>query len=191
MSDPMQRPSPPPPPPRDPPPDDPPARKGVSPLVWILILIAILAFGWYFYSQRGAVVPPADPTAPTTVDIGSEQEAAAERERAAADARPPRPAATTPRAPADRAPSPVARVQPAYPPAAFRAREEGTVLVRAEVDAAGNPGNVTIARRSGSRELDRAARDAVSGWKFEPAIRDGKAVAATVEVPVEFKLDTQ
>jgi protein TonB len=187
MSDPMQRPT----PPRDPPPADPPGRKGVSPLVWVLILIAMLAFGWYFYNQRGAVVPPAEPTAPTNVDIGSEQEAAAERERAAADARPARPAATKPRAPADRAPSPVARLQPAYPPAAFRARAEGTVLVRAEVDAAGNPVDVTIARRSGSRELDRAARDAVRGWKFEPAIRDGKTVAATVEVPVEFKLDTQ
>ncbi|MGI8560877.1 MAG: hypothetical protein ACR2J7_05460, partial [Luteimonas sp.] len=87
MSDPMQR-SNVPPPPRDPPPDDPPARKGVTPLVWILILIAVLAFGWYFYSQRGTVAPPMEPTAPAAVDIGSGQEAAAERERAAAEARP-------------------------------------------------------------------------------------------------------
>ncbi|MDQ3494414.1 MAG: energy transducer TonB, partial [Pseudomonadota bacterium] len=93
--------------------------------------------------------------------------------------------------PADRAPSVLAQVAPAYPPAAFRAREEGTVLVRAEVDASGNPTNVTVARRSSSRELDRAALDAVRGWKFAPAIRDGKAVAATVEVPVEFTLDSQ
>lgn len=191
MSDPMQRPDAPPPPRDPPPPDDPPSRKGVSPLVWILILIAALAFGWYFYNQRGAVMPPAEPRAPAAVTIGSEQEAAAERERAAAEARPARRPAPAARVPADREPSPVARVQPAYPPAAYRAREEGTVLVRADIDAAGNPGNVTIARLSGSRELDRAARDAVSGWKFEPAIKDGKAVASTVEVPVDFKLDTQ
>lgn len=187
MSDPMQRPdetS------RPQPPTEPTTRKGVSPLVWILVLIALLAFGWYYYNQRGTEVPPADPTAPAAVDIGSEQEAAAERERAAADARSsaPAPART---APADRQPSPVARVQPAYPPAAFRAREEGTVLVRASIDAAGNPGNVEVARRSGSRELDRAAVDAVRQWKFQPAIKDGQAVAAVVEVPVEFKLDTQ
>ncbi len=190
MSDPMPRPHE---SPRDPPqppaPVDPAGRKSISPLVWILLLIAVLAFGWYFYNQRGTVsVPPAEPAAPPAVDIGSEQEAAAQRERAAADARrAPQPAAV----PADRAPSVLAQMTPAYPPAALRAREQGTVLVRAEVDASGNPTSATVARRSSSRELDRAALDAVRGWKFEPAIRDGKAVAATVEVPVEFALESQ
>lgn len=177
-------------PPRNPPAAEPTTRKGVSPLVWILLLIAMLAFGWYFYSQRGAVISPTDPDAPTAIDIGSAQEAAAERERTAVDARP-TPRTAAPRTPTDRDPSPVARVQPSYPPAAHRAREEGTVIVRAEVDAAGNPGNVSVARRSSSRELDRAAVDAVRKWKFEPAVKDGKAVASTVDVPVEFRLDTQ
>ena len=106
--------------------------------------------------------------------------ALAEAERAAA-----------PQAPANREVAAVTRVQPTYPPEAFRAGEEGTVLVRVDVDASGNPTNVDVARRSGSRELDRAALDAVRKWRFDPAIKDGKPVAASAEVPVEFKLASQ
>jgi protein TonB len=178
--------------PPNPPPDVP--RRSASPLIWILLLIALIAFGWYFYNQRGAVTPPAaDSTPPAAVDIASEQEAAAEREREAAATREQRQRETPaqPRVPADRDPSPLARVQPDYPAAALRAREEGTVLVRADVDAQGNPTNVGIAKRSGSRDLDRAAMAAVRKWKFEPAMKDGKAVASTVQVPVDFTLEEQ
>ena len=60
--------------------------------------------------------------------------------------------------------------------------------VRAEVGATGTPSSVTLVRRSGSRDLDRAALDAVREWHFRPAIENGKAVASTVEVPVDFRL---
>ncbi len=190
MSDP--RPTAPPQRPADPPPSEPP-RKSASPLIWILLLIALIAFAWYFYSQRAPVTPPAEQTTPPAADIGSQQEAAAEQEREAAAAREERqrekPAQR--RVPADRDPSPLARVQPEYPAAALRTREEGTVLVRAEVDALGNPTNVDIAKRSGSRDLDRAAMAAVRKWKFEPAMKGGKAVASTVQVPVDFTLEEQ
>lgn len=193
MSDPNPRPSNPTQRPIDPPPSEP--RKSASPLIWILLLIALIAFGWYFYSQRGGVdTAPVEPVAPPAADIGSEQEAAAEREREATAAREERRrAAPEPRASADREPSPVASASPApaYPPSALRAREEGTVLVRAEIDATGSPTNVGIAKRSNSRDLDRAAVNAVRKWKFEPAMKDGKAVASTVQVPVDFKLDAQ
>jgi protein TonB len=190
-TDPSPRPTAPPPRPGDPPPAEPP-RKNASPLIWILLLIALIAFAWYFYSQRAPVTPPAE-TTPPAADIGSQQEAAAEQEREAAAARKERqrekPAQR--RVPADRDPSPLARTQPEYPAAALRAREEGTVLVRVEVDASGNPTNVGIAKRSGSRDLDRAAMAAVRKWKFEPAMKDGKAVASTVQVPVDFTLEEQ
>lgn len=70
-------------------------RKGASPLVWILVLIALLAFGWYFYNQRGATSPPPMPAEGVPpVAIGSERDAAAQRERdrAALRARTPAPA---------------------------------------------------------------------------------------------------
>ena len=189
-TDPSPRPTAQPPRPGDPPSE--PPRKSASPLIWILLLIALIAFAWYFYSQRAPVTPPAE-TTPPAADIGSQQEAAAEQEREAAAAREERQREKTAqrRVAADRDPSPLARIQPEYPAAALRAREEGTVLVRAEVDALGNPTNVGIAKRSGSRDLDRAAMAAVRKWKFEPAMKDGKAVASTVQVPVDFTLAEQ
>jgi len=50
------------------------------------------------------------------------------------------------------------------------------------------PINVTVAASSQSRDLDRAALDAVRRWRFRPAQRDGQPVAGTVVVPIEFKL---
>jgi protein TonB len=173
-------------------------RKSASPLLWLLVLVAVFAFAWYLYNQRGSVSSTPEPAAPPAVEIGDGQDAAAERERAADDAR--RDAerereAAARRTPAeksrvaDRDATPTARVEPTYPPTAYRAREEGSVLVSAQVDASGAPVSVDVARRSGSRALDQAAVEAVRQWRFEPAMRDGKAVASTVEVPVTFRLD--
>ena len=82
-------------------------------------------------------------------------------------------------------------MQPTYPPMAYRNREEGSVLVRADIDANGIPGDVILVRRSGSRELDNAALAAVRQWHFRPAIENGRAVASAVEVPVDFRLGEQ
>ena len=43
-------------------------------------------------------------------------------------------------------------------------------------------------QRSGSRDLDRAAVNAVRQWRFQPAQRDGQAVAGAVTVPIDFKM---
>ena len=165
-----------------PPPGDP--RKGVSPLLWIAILVLILACGWYVYDQRGAVAPAMETTAPA-VDIGSEQESAGEREHTAAE-----PAQAASAAHADRPAMPVARMRPSYPPTAFRAKKEGTVLLRVAVDAQGYVSGVDVVRPSVSPELDRAAISAMHEWTFEPAIKGGQPIASMVEVPVEFKLDS-
>ncbi|MBA0448603.1 energy transducer TonB [Stenotrophomonas maltophilia] len=76
---------------------------------------------------------------------------------------------------------------PAYPAAALRAGETGTVVVRVDVDATGYPNNATVIQRSGSRELDRAATDAVRRWRFTPAQNNGQAVPGSIEVPFDFK----
>lgn len=78
---------------------------------------------------------------------------------------------------------------PKYPVAALRAGVEGMVLVRAEIGADGTPTDVGYARRSGDRDLDRAALGAVRNWRFRPALRNGKAVASVIQVPVDFVLD--
>jgi len=77
---------------------------------------------------------------------------------------------------------------PVYPPAALRRGETGTAIVRIQVDAEGLPGGVALIQRSGSRDLDRAAMEAVRKWRFQPAIEDGEPIAGSVDIPVEFNL---
>lgn len=77
---------------------------------------------------------------------------------------------------------------PPYPLAARRREIEGRVVLQVEVDASGVPGAVRLAAGSGSDMLDKAALDAIRGWRFEPARRDGQAVAATVTIPIHFRL---
>ena len=189
-------------------------RKRASPMIWFLLLLALLALGWWFFTQRAeqAAVTPPDATVtteqpavtgePETGEAGQQAaqtgQTAAKREasksseekRRAEQAR--RTAAKPkPKPSTDREVEPIARVQPTYPREALRARQEGTVLLSVDVDAAGNVSDVGFARRSGTRELDRAAADAVRKWKFRPAMADGKAVASTVQVPIDFKLADQ
>ncbi|WP_407507987.1 energy transducer TonB, partial [Xanthomonas euvesicatoria] len=76
---------------------------------------------------------------------------------------------------------------PRYPSAALRRGDAGDVVVRVDVDAAGNPGGVTLVQRSGSRDLDRAAMEAVRHWRFHPAQRNGQPVAGSMDIPFEFK----
>ncbi len=83
-------------------------------------------------------------------------------------------------------PQPISRTQPKYPAEAMRRNETGTVVVRVEVDTDGTPKDISIARSSRSRSLDRAAMSAVRQWRFRPAQRDGRAVVASVDVPFEF-----
>ena len=181
------------------PPEESLPRKSGAPLLWLLLLLALLAATWFFY-DRSASNAVSESTPATAPAIGGDaQQAAAQAERAQADANAVRKtaraerkarerAAAKPRI-ADRGAEPVARIQPKYPPTAYRNREQGSVLVRAEVDADGVPGEVALVRRSGSRDLDNAALAAVRQWHFRPAIENGKAVASAVEVPVDFRLD--
>lgn len=83
----------------------------------------------------------------------------------------------------------ISRPAPRYPSDALRNGESGTVLVRIEVDADGEPTSVSVAARSGSRSLDRAAVQAAKRWRFRPAQQNGRAVAGAVEVPIAFALD--
>ena len=77
---------------------------------------------------------------------------------------------------------------PVYPEDSRAAREQGVVILRVEVTAAGEPSRVTILRSSGYFRLDQAARRAVEHWKFHPALRAGIPVSSEADVPVHFKL---
>lgn len=77
---------------------------------------------------------------------------------------------------------------PKYPSAAKRRNIEGKVLLEVSVNPDGGAAKVTISRSSGFAILDNAALEAVKTWRFIPAKKAGKAVAALVIVPVEFKI---
>lgn len=170
-----------------------PARNS-SALLWILLLMALIALALWWYGKRPATEPMTAPITteqPAVVDEGATTSPTAAADKAAAKkpaAKPqakPKPVATI-----TRDPSPLASNQaPEYPPQALRSGVEGSVSVRVEVDASGLPTDVKIVERNGerSRDLDRAVTDAVRKWRFEPAMKDGKAVAGAVVVPVEFK----
>ncbi len=73
-----------------------------------------------------------------------------------------------------------------YPATAKEAHVSGTVVLRIVV---GPKGNVTQVKPvSGPALLRGAAESCVQQWKFRPFMRDGKAVAATGNVSMEFSL---
>ena len=60
--------------------------------------------------------------------------------------------------------------------------------MRVAVALDGRAERVVILRSSGSALLDNAAVEALERWRFEPARAAGQPVAATVEIPVTFRL---
>lgn len=78
---------------------------------------------------------------------------------------------------------------PPYPGMSRRLNETGRVLLKVKVSAEGLPIDIDIAQSSGFPRLDEAAKEAVRGWKFVPAKQGDKAVVATVQVPIVFKLN--
>jgi periplasmic protein TonB len=75
-----------------------------------------------------------------------------------------------------------------YPPRAIELGQQGEALVRVRLDTSGSAMEIVLWRGSGHELLDKAALAAVRAWQFLPAIRDGRAVAAWVEIPVRFYL---
>lgn len=80
------------------------------------------------------------------------------------------------------------RVAPKYPPAALRNNDAGTVMLNVVIDATGRPDHIRIEKTSGSRELDRAAREAVMQWRFNAKVVNGVPTESELLIPVEFKL---
>ncbi len=77
---------------------------------------------------------------------------------------------------------------PAYPDEARGKGLQGQVLLRVTVSPEGEPRSITLVESSGWAQLDDAAIEAVEGWRFQPALRDGRPEASAIEVPIVFSL---
>jgi protein TonB len=94
---------------------------------------------------------------------------------------------TLPLTPAHVDPNYLHRPNPVYPTLSKRLREEGTVLLRVNLDAQGIVLDISIEKSSSFQRLDQAALEAVKQWRFVPAKRGQETMPSTALVPIEFK----
>lgn len=88
----------------------------------------------------------------------------------------------------DSPPTPVNRMPPQYPSGLLKKGIGGKVVVTCVIDAKGAIISTRIKQSSGQPELDKAALQAVSRWKFKPATRGGKPFQATCNIPFTFEV---
>ena len=76
---------------------------------------------------------------------------------------------------------------PEYSEEARKAKYQGTVMLSVIVGPDGRPRDLRVVRALGMG-LDEKAIQAVRGWKFTPAMKDGQPVAVIVNIEVSFRL---
>ncbi|EFI35431.1 TonB family protein [Desulfonatronospira thiodismutans ASO3-1] len=77
---------------------------------------------------------------------------------------------------------------PEYPRRARQRNQQGKVILEVLVNSRGRVEEMEVAESSGYSILDRAAKDAVRDWVFEPGRRGEQSVDTRVRVPVRFEL---
>ncbi|MEO0454296.1 MAG: energy transducer TonB [Verrucomicrobiota bacterium] len=85
----------------------------------------------------------------------------------------------------DSQPKPIFQTPPRYPNELRKEKKKGQVYLVFVVNKNGRVENPS-AKRATHPAFEKAAIDAVKQWKFEPATRDGKAVAAKMSIPITF-----
>jgi TonB family protein len=86
-----------------------------------------------------------------------------------------------------RGPEVVYSPEPEYSEEARKVRFQGTVVLSVEIGADGRTSNIRVMRAVGLG-LDEKAVEAVSRWRFRPAIAGDRPVAVTALVEVSFHL---
>jgi TonB family protein len=84
-------------------------------------------------------------------------------------------------------PIPIYKPEPEYSEEARKAKYSGTVLLSVVIDANGLTRDIKVVRPLGLG-LDEKAIEAVSRWKFRPAMKGGHAVAVQANIEVNFRL---
>jgi periplasmic protein TonB len=85
------------------------------------------------------------------------------------------------------APVPVFKPEPEYSEEARKAKYQGSVTLSIVIMPDGSTSNIRVVRPLGLG-LDEKAIEAVTKWRFRPSLKDGKPVAVTANVEVNFRL---
>lgn len=85
-------------------------------------------------------------------------------------------------------PEKISGAPPVYTELARRARVTGTVITEAIIDEQGDVVNVRVLKGL-PMGLDKAAVDAVTTWKFKPALKDGQPVKVYYVLTVNFHVE--
>jgi protein TonB len=78
--------------------------------------------------------------------------------------------------------------EPEYPDHLREAGVQGTVVVSYTVDERGRVTDVSVARSSGSKELDGCAVRAIKRFKYDPATQGGQPRSVRMTKPFAFRL---
>ena len=70
---------------------------------------------------------------------------------------------------------------------ARRSKFQGDVVLWVVIGADGTPRDIRVQRSLGMG-LDEKAVAAVKNWRFQPAMKDGRAVTVQVSIEVNFRL---
>lgn len=101
------------------------------------------------------------------------------------------PGSDTPPA-ADKAATPLVRIEPRYPPAAARDGVNGWVRLRFNIAADGRVTDVKVLAAEPRRVFEQEAMRALRNWKYQPRLENGRGVAQSdLEVQLDFRLDQQ
>jgi TonB family protein len=84
----------------------------------------------------------------------------------------------------------ISHPEPSYPPDAREKKIEGSVVLRFTVNHEGIPQSIQV-KKPLYPSLDQAAVEAVSNWRFEPAMKDGQPVSMWMEAEVNFNLNQE
>jgi TonB family protein len=80
--------------------------------------------------------------------------------------------------------------EPSYPLDAREKKIEGSVVLRFTVNHEGVPQSIQV-KKPLYPSLDQAAVEAVSKWRFEPAMKNGELVSMWLEAEVNFNLNQE
>jgi protein TonB len=91
----------------------------------------------------------------------------------------------------DVGPKPTSSPKPPYPLNAFKAKQEGKVVLELEVLEDGAVGQIRLAQSSTVESLDESALATVKKWKYSPAQKGGQIVKQWIRVSILFEVKSR